>query len=560
MHKLSHIYGKVKVYAVAHKFIAAVVAIAIISAGYGTYKHFTATSTATKYILSTVTKGTLVTSVSGSGQVAAENQVNILSNVSGTINSIYVGAGDEVASGQVIASIENADAIRTLNNAELSLETAQVGYEKAVKEAGDQQTSSSASDLAKAYQTGYNAIVSTSIDLPVMFSTLTDIYYTTTHSPYFSDINIASTDSNVAVYKMEAGAAFDSAKNEYNANFLRYKNISVNSSPEEISALLSETNTILQKVLNALSRTYTTMDYVQSKLSRIPNELTSDKATISSYVSKVNSDTTNVTNALTGIDNSKSSATTADLNMKSAELTVKQDEASLSDAQKALSDHQVKAPFAGLIAKVTAKQGDTASNGTNVATIVTKHQIVNISLNEIDAAKVAKDNKVTLTFDAIDGLTLAGHVTNVDLVGTVSQGVVTYTVEIAFDDTDSRVKPGMTVNANIITQAKQDVLMLHSSAVKTLSGSAYVQVLDQKYTDTEAAAGVIPTATPTNTAITVGISNDTSVEIVSGLNEGDQVVSRSVTSTTKTSTTPSLLSGIGGNRTGATAATKAVTR
>jgi HlyD family secretion protein len=87
-----------------------------------------------------------------------------------------------------------------------------------------------------------------------------------------------------------------------------------------------------------------------------------------------------------------------------------------------------------------------------------------------------------------------------------------------------------------------------------------VQVLDQKYTDTEAAAGVIPTATPTNTAITVGISNDTSVEIVSGLNEGDQVVSRSVTSTTKTSTTPSLLSGIGGNRTGATAATKAVTR
>ena len=567
MKSFMNFLGKVKKYAFAHKIISTIVVVGVVWGGYATYNHVSGSSTVTKYTLSTVSKGTLITSVSGSGQVAAENQVNITSTVSGTVNSVSVIAGDEVTEGQVIATIENSDAIRAVNNAELSLENAKVAYDKAVKEANAQVASSTTSDVAKAYQSGYNAIVATSIDLPVIFATMNNIYYTASHSPYFSETNIAiNADSTAVQYRLQAGAILDEAKKEYDANFLRYKNISINSSQAEIVSLLNETNTILQKVLSALSGTYSTIDYIQGRLSTVPSELTSDKSSITSYVSKVNSDSTSITNALTSIDDSKTSETTADLGMKSAELAVKQAEATLSDAQKALSDHNIKAPFTGVIAKVSAKQNDTASNGTNIATIVTKQQIVNISLNEIDAAKVSKGEKVTLTFDAIDGLTLAGHVTNVDLVGTVSQGVVTYTVEIAFDDIDSRVKPGMTVNANIITSAKQDVLIVPSSAVKTSNGTSYVQVLDQKYDSATASQGVVSSTAPTNLVVTVGSSNDTSVEIVSGLSEGDQVISRTTTGTAssaKTSTTPSLLSGLtGGNRgAGSTAsAVRAVTR
>lgn len=556
-------FARFKKYVIAHKILSTVIAIVLVGSGYGIVKHYGSNSTTTKYVLATVSKGTLITSVTGTGQVAAENQVNVLSTVSGTINSISVAAGDEVNEGQVLASIDDADAVRAVNNAELALENAQVAYDKAVKDANTQSASSTSSDVAKAYQSGYNAIVATSIDLPVIFATLDDMYYSSNRSPYFSDIEITNQgDTTALAYKTQAGVLFDAAKREYDANFLRYKNISINSSQEEISSLLSETNTILQKVLAALSSTYSTIDYMQNRLTKVPSELTSDKSSLTSYVSKVNSDTTSVTNALTSIDDSKTSETTADLGVKSAELTIKQDEASLSDAQKALDDHRVKAPFAGLVAKVTAKAGDTASNGTNIATIVTKHQIVNISLNEIDAAKVSKDDKVTLTFDAIDGLTLAGHVTNVDLVGTVSQGVVTYMVEIAFDDIDARVKPGMTVNANIITLAKQDVLLVPSSAVKTQGGNSYVQVLGQKYDASAASSGVESATAPTSVSVTVGSSNDSSVEIVSGLKEGDQVVARTVagTATTKTSTAPSLLSGLSGNRTAGAGAARAIAR
>lgn len=553
MNKHLTIIAKIKAFALAHKIVTAVVAIAVIGGGYAVWRNASAGSSATKYILATAAKGTLISSVSGSGQVAAENQVTVASAVSGTVDRVYVSSGDAVRSGQALASIDAADAERAVANAELSLENARVAYDKAVKEAGDQAATSSASDLAKAYQSGYNAIVSTAIDLPAIFAGLSDIYYTSTHSPYFGDVNISTqVGSAAADYKSQAGAAFDAAKREYDANFLRYKNISESSSPVEIVSLLDETNIVLKKLLGALSGTYSTLDYIQNRLSPVPSQLVADKSSVSSSVSKVNNDSTSISNALNAIDNAKTSGTTADLAMKSAELSVNQAVAALADAEKALADHTVKAPFDGLVAKVIAKEGDTASNNTQIAIMVTREQIVNISLNEIDAARVAKGEKVTLTFDAIDGLTLAGHVTNVDLVGTVSQGVVSYTVEIAFDDIDPRVKPGMTVNADIIASVKQDALLVPSSAVKSQGGASYVQVLGQKYDEATASAGVTSAVAPVNVAVQVGASNDSEVEIVSGLREGDQVVARTVAGGgAKASTAPSLLSGIGGNRAGA---------
>ncbi|HEU5114216.1 MAG TPA: efflux RND transporter periplasmic adaptor subunit [Candidatus Paceibacterota bacterium] len=542
-------FGKVGTWAAAHKVLATVIVVVLVGGGYGVWKKQTAASAPVKYILATAAKGTLVTAVSGSGQVQAENQVTVASTVSGMVTGVYVNDGDEVQEGQTLATIDDSDAVRAVDNAELALENARVAYDKAVKDAADQASTSTVSDLAKAYQSGYNAIVATAIDLPSIFAGLDDIYYSSTHSPYFSDISVSTeVGTEAAAYKSQAGAAFDSARAEYDANFLRYKNISQNSSPEEIVSLLNETNVILTKLLSALSGTYSTLDYIQNRLSTVPSQLTTDKATVSSDVTKVNSDSANITSALNDIDNAQTSGTTADLSMKSAELTVKQDEAALSDANTTLANHRIVAPFSGLVAKVIAKKGDTASNNTQIATVVTKEQMVNISLNEIDAAKVAKNDKVTLTFDAIDGLSLTGHVTNVDLVGTVSQGVVSYNVEIAFDATDPRVKPGMTVNANIITGVKQDALLVPASAVKTQGGNSYVQVLSQKYDESSAAQGVTSSIAPSSVPVTVGATNDSQAEITEGLFEGDQVVSRTVTSTAKSTAAPSILSGLGGNR------------
>jgi HlyD family secretion protein len=229
------------------------------------------------------------------------------------------------------------------------------------------------------------------------------------------------------------------------------------------------------------------------------------------------------------------------LDVKTQELSLKQKENALLDAQEKLSDYSIRAPFGGVVADIALKKGDSASSGATAFTLMSAQGASVISLNEVDVSKIKVGQKATLTFDAIEDLSLSGTVAEIDTLGTVSQGVVTYNVKIVFDTQDPRAKPGMSVSAAIITDAKQDVLMVPSSAVKTSDNESYVEIIDT--------ADIIPSATangpvtaknpPRQQVVEVGASNDTNIEIISGLSEGDTIVSQTITSATKATTATS---------------------
>ena len=93
-------------------------------------------------------------------------------------------------------------------------------------------------------------------------------------------------------------------------------------------------------------------------------------------------------------------------------------------------------------------------------------------------------------------------------------GNFTYNVTVDFDALDPRIKPEMSVSASIITDVKQDVLTVPSSAVKIQNGTNYVEVLNG--------------ATPEQKNVTVGASNGTDTEITSGIKAGDRVVTQTI--------------------------------
>ncbi|MEW6617134.1 MAG: hypothetical protein AB1333_01810, partial [Patescibacteria group bacterium] len=153
-----------------------------------------------------------------------------------------------------------------------------------------------------------------------------------------------------------------------------------------------------------------------------------------------------------------------------------------------------------------------------------------------------------VTFDAIDGLSITGEVSEIDSAGTVTQGVVNYKVKISFDTQDDRVKAGMSISAAVITSSKADVLMIPNSAVKSQNGSRYVEVVNTTSIGSQASQGtqgVALTTTPTQKTVEVGESNDTSTEIVGGLTEGETVVVRIISlSSTQTQTTTQQAGGV----------------
>lgn len=98
---------------------------------------------------------------------------------------------------------------------------------------------------------------------------------------------------------------------------------------------------------------------------------------------------------------------------------------------------------------------------------------------------------------------------------------------------------------------KQDILTVPISAIKSSANSSYIEMFDVAMDKNAGNQGVTSSTLPREQMVEVGISNDTLIEIISGLKEGDQVISRTITASTAAKTTaqtaPSLFGG-GGNR------------
>jgi RND family efflux transporter MFP subunit len=197
----------------------------------------------------------------------------------------------------------------------------------------------------------------------------------------------------------------------------------------------------------------------------------------------------------------------------------------LSDASK----RRVTSPIDGTVNEINIKNGDDLANISSGSSRVTPMIIgdlstmkVSIAVNEIDIAKVAIGQKATVRLSALGGLTLTGKVEKLDSLGTITQGVVTYSATIGFDAPDARVRPGMSVSASIIYDVKTDILTVPNSAVKSDTNGSYVQIMNG--------------AVPERKSVEAGLSNSTSTEITSGLSAGDTVVTKMVNSNAASTT------------------------
>lgn len=275
---------------------------------------------------------------------------------------------------------------------------------------------------------------------------------------------------------------------------------------------------------------------------------------MSSYTGKTNSWLSGLLSIKSTIQSDKEGLVTTTFDIANQKIEVERAENTLSDAKDKLSYAYIRAPFDGVVAKINVKKGDSVSSGAAVMTFITKQRIAEISLNEVDIAKVKAGQKVTLTFDAVSDLSITGEVAEIDAIGTVSQGVVSYAVKINFDTQDERVKPGMSLSAAIITEMKQDVLLVPNSAVKSSGDINYVEMPNEEITASATGAnGITLTTAPRQQQIQIGLANDSYTEVTSGLKEGDKVIAQTITSTSATSTNSSgsnslRIPGVGGFR------------
>lgn len=168
--------------------------------------------------------------------------------------------------------------------------------------------------------------------------------------------------------------------------------------------------------------------------------------------------------------------------------------------------------------------GTTGSTGSSAPVVIsdTGSLKVVVGVNEVDIADVKAGQVATVTFDAIEDLEIPGKVTWVSPNSGSDGSVTTYEVELTLSKQDARLRTGMTATADIVTVTVTDALLVPKSSVKVDGTTKYVTVVK---TD----------GTQEKRTVTTGPSDDTRVQVLTGLSQGEKITTTASSSSSEDS-------------------------
>jgi RND family efflux transporter MFP subunit len=171
-------------------------------------------------------------------------------------------------------------------------------------------------------------------------------------------------------------------------------------------------------------------------------------------------------------------------------------------------------PVDGIVTAVSIKEGEVATVGVAVISVASEGDLeIESNIPESDIAEVKLGQKAKVIFDALSNEDIfEAEVVEIDPASTVISGVVYYKTKMRLSGGDERIKIGMSLDADISTAKKENVLMIPERTIKTENGVKTVEILlaENKTEKVE---------------IKTGLRGDGGmIEIVSGLKEGDDVV------------------------------------
>jgi HlyD family secretion protein len=259
---------------------------------------------------------------------------------------------------------------------------------------------------------------------------------------------------------------------------------------------------------------------------------------------------------------SSSDYDTAAATLHEAQATVQIKQASLANASANLGYCKIRSPVDGIVISRAIDLGQTVASSFNTPTLfqiandLTKMQI-DSSVAEADVGGVVEGQGVDFTVDAYPTRTFHGTVTQVRNSPTTVNNVVTYDCVIGVTNSDYKLKPGMTANVSIVVAQRENALTIPNGALRfrppenavVLTNSAAAQTAAATNSGTFAgtsggqghrsgrARGERPAfhtvyvlsgtgdgSKLRAAQIKTGISDGISTEVVSGLDEGAQVV------------------------------------
>ncbi len=466
-----------------------------------------------RVVYAAVTKGDITEDITATGMVTPVQNPTLTFESGGQVTSLDVKVGDKVSAGTLLASLDTSVLGAQLEAAEASLNQLESGP-RSVDIAGQQTAVTSAQQTLTNTYTNYPQMLeSTYAQAQQAVNTGAD--------PLFNFSNPNNPSFMLSTTNQSDGITVDQD---------RYALISLfNTWQEQVAAVPaapspSQLETQTNESITNLEQIRTLFDDLVTALNDTPVSPTFTQSQESADLAQVNAGRDTINSLITSLTAAGQSITTQQLAVESAQDQLNQTLAGAStqsiEAQQAvvsgieaqIKQQQVIAPFSGTIASVFVNTGDVVTATTPIISLIPSGNFeVEVYLPENDIPSLTVGDATDITLDAYGtGRIFPATVSAIDTSPTTqADGTQGYKVTLVFNTADPAITNGMHANATIHAGSADNVLLIPKSALITNGTENYVLK--------EAASG------PVETPITVGISNSTSVEVLSGLSQGDQV-------------------------------------
>lgn len=195
-------------------------------------------------------------------------------------------------------------------------------------------------------------------------------------------------------------------------------------------------------------------------------------------------------------------------------LSVKMTELQLDQAQAELDKTIITAPFDGIVAAVYIREGQQLSAMTYANPAISLIDPSEIKMNgvidEIDVPRVKLGQEAIVILDALPDKEVKGRITFISPESTTEVGVVFYKTTITLENPDEELKDGMSATAEIIIEQHNDVLLIPNRAIQGSWENPFVEVVTDEQIEKR--------------QISIGLSDGIYAEVLSGLEEGEEVI------------------------------------
>ncbi|MBE6915512.1 MAG: HlyD family efflux transporter periplasmic adaptor subunit [Ruminococcaceae bacterium] len=471
------------------------------------------------YVYHTVERESLVQSINATGTVSPAESYELTSLVSGEVLEAPFEEGQIVEKGDLLYAIDSADVESNLERAERTYQRAQDSYQKILDSAEDYRITAPAAGTV----TELAVEVGDRVNAGSQIGTVTDRSVAYLKVPFFSEdakkIRIGQTATITVSGSFETISGVVESVSELEevgaggalVSQVRIKTTSTRGISENTAATVKVGALECNEGAN----------FTFPKDKAITAKASGEIKTI--YIKEGNS--VSKGSIIAAIDDE-------DLQdqIKNGKDSLEDSRLSYETAQEQLDNYRITAPISGTVIEKNLKAGDTldsANKSVNSGAIAIiydmSHLEFTVSVDELDIKKVEVGQAVEITADSLEGQTFTGLVSKVSINGTTQMGATAYPVTIIIDK-GTELLPGMNVSADIIVMERNDVIVVPSEAVSrgntvlvsTKSATGKTALKDGAEEEANLPGYV-------RVKVELGANDDSRVEIVSGIEEGDEI-------------------------------------